>query len=273
MEFSALIGFFTGVALLIWAVLAGGTMEMFWDPASLRIVLGGTLAAVAVSHKGAHLRRLPGLFLQAFRRSSLQSPEQLSDLLVDLAYRARREGLLSLEEAVDRIEDPFTRDAVQMLADATPAEQMEVLLNNEIENRSEYNRRGSAVFRTAGSVSPAFGMIGTLIGLIIMLVDLDNPDAIGSGMAVALITTLYGTLFANVVFNPIANKLAERDEEERYLRIMIREGVLSIQEGLNPRFIKTKLDAYVQPTPVGRPSDEIADPIESLEGGRMASDD
>ncbi len=274
MELAALVGLIVGIGLLFWAMISGGSLATFWDPASLRIVLGGTIAAVAISHGGRQLRRIPGLVLKAFRRSN-SNVLGLRDQLVMLAERARREGLLSLEDAIEDLEDPFLADAVQMLVDAVPPEQMLELLKNRIESAAEHNQRGVAVFRTAGAVSPAFGMIGTLIGLIQMLRDLENPEMIGSGMAIALITTLYGTLMANIIFTPVANKLEEWNQDELLVRNMALECIMAIQEGQNPRLIRSRLDSFVNGDKPDNLDDEERGDADSdaSEEERIASDD
>ncbi len=230
---------------------------------------------MAISHGGRQLRRIPGLLLKAFRRTN-SDVLGLRDQLVVLAERARREGLLSLEDAIADIDDPFLADAVQMLVDAVPPEQITEFLTNRIQSAAEYNERGVAMFRTAGAVSPAFGMIGTLIGLIQMLRDLDNPDMIGGGMAVALITTLYGTLLANVIFTPVANKLEEWNQDELLLRNMAMEGVMAIQEGQNPRLIRNRLDSFINGDRPGDVDTEMKSAPASDqrdEEERIASDD
>ena len=272
MEFTAFLGLFSGVLLILWAVMDQGALATYWDVASLRIVLGGTVAALAISHKGALLRRLPRLVLRVFGRSRMKAA-QVRDSLVELAHKARKEGLLSLEDAIEDLEDDFMKDAVQLLADATPPEQIREILDNEIAHQSEHQSRGTALFRTAGTVAPAFGMIGTLIGLIQMLTDLDSPDHIGAGMAVALTTTLYGTLLANLLFIPMANKLDERDDEEVFLRRMIRDGILAIQEGLNPRFIEDKLNTYVTKEAKAKEATVERQPELEDERSQLASDD
>ncbi len=275
MELTAVLGLLTGIALLLWAIMTRGALTTFWDPSALLIVLGGTLAAVAVSHGKQRLRKIPGAVLRVFRQESV-SPLQIRDHLVDLARKARREGLLALEDDLEELQDPFLRRAVQMLIDATPSEQLQQVLESEVRSSSEAESRSAAVFRTAGAISPAFGMIGTLIGLIEMLRDLDDPDGVGTGMAVALITTLYGTLFANLLFVPLANKLEEMRDDRVRIRQMIITGVLAIQEGQNPRFIASQIDAFLQ-VPPDEAQDEQpeAEEVEQMDvgGQEVASDD
>jgi len=244
-EFSAILGLFAGIILLFWAISTRGAVTTFWDPAALLIVLGGTVAAVAVSHGWQNLRRGPRLVARVFARMSGRRMEVRNQLL-HLAGRARREGLLALEDDLPDIDEPFLQQAVQMLVDATPPEDLKEVMNRGMEQVIRQEERGGALFASAGAASPAFGMIGTLIGLIHMLQDLEDPDTIGTGMAVALITTFYGSLMANLVFTPMARKLNEHTDEEQQVRQMIIEGVLAIQEGSNPRLIASKLDTYIQ---------------------------
>lgn len=274
MEITAILGLITGIILLLWAIASRGAVNSFWDPSALVIVLGGTVAAVAVSHGGEQIRSIPALLLRAFRGEG-RGRKDIRNKLLDLARRARSEGLLALEDDLDDIDDGFLRDAVQLLVDATPSEELRDVLENRMQQESVGKDRGSSVFETAAASSPAFGMIGTLIGLIHMLRELENPDTIGGGMAVALITTFYGTLFANLVFSPIGRKLREITDKELQRREMILIGVLAIQEGQNPRLIDSKLAAYL---PEGSQGDEDAEraPSESLtaeEGRNLASDD
>ena len=244
MELTAIFGLLSGVILLGWAILSRGDLAGFWDPPSLIIVLGGTFAAVMVSHGKKRLTQIPSALARVFAKKQLET-DSIKEQLVNLAQKARREGLLALEDNLQEIEDGFMHQAVQMLVDATPAEQLEEVLEHQIHSAAEQEQRSVTVFRTAGSISPAFGMIGTLIGLIEMLRDLDDPSGVGTGMAVALTTTLYGTLFANMIFIPMANKLEESLEEKVRLRQMIANCVLSIQEGKNPRHIESQLDAFL----------------------------
>ena len=274
MEITAILGLITGTILLLWAIASRGAVNSFWDPSALVIVLGGTVAAVAASHGGEQIRSIPALLLRAFRGEG-RGRKDIRNKLLDLARRARSEGLLALEDDLDEIDDGFLRDAVQLLVDATPSEELRDVLQNRMQQESVGKDRGSSVFETAAASSPAFGMIGTLIGLIHMLRELENPDTIGGGMAVALITTFYGTLFANLVFSPIGRKLRELTDKELQRREMILIGVLAIQEGQNPRLIDSRLAAYL---PEGAQGDEDAEraPSESLtaeEGRNLASDD
>lgn len=273
MDRSALLGLFAGSALLLYALFSRGSLLTFWDPSSLLIVFGGTLAAVTISFKGSRLLNIPSYLRKAFGGTK-KDPRAIRERIVNLAQRARREGLLALEDDLEDIENRFLRKAVQLLVDATPSEQLKEVLDNEIDTFIQSERHGIAVFSTAGGMSPAFGMIGTLIGLIEMLKDLDNPDSVGGGMAVALITTLYGTLLANMFFNPVANKLEERKDDEVRIRRMVIRGIMAIQDGQNPRLIGDQLDALLTAREAEEPDEETEDlqPEEEVKR-EVASDD
>ena len=167
--------------------------------------------------------------------------------LVRFAEKARREGLLALEDDSLQLDEPFLKKGIQLVVDGTEASLVRSILETELSFLEERHRSGAGMFDTMGALSPAFGMIGTLIGLIQMLRNLDSPEAIGPGMAVALVTTLYGTLLANLFFLPIAGKLKVRSADEILLKEVMIEGILSIQAGDNPRIVEEKLKAFLSP--------------------------
>lgn len=244
MDLTTLFGIFLGVATLIWAILSESSLNLFWDIPSLLIVVGGTVAATLVSHPVDHLRRLFPLLRVAFVRT-VAGPEEVIPQLVHFAEKARREGLLAMEEEAAAVEDEFLRKGIQLVVDGVDPDLVRNVLEIETNFVSERHETGQRLFQTLGTYAPAFGMIGTLIGLIRMLADLTDSDAIGGGMAVALITTLYGALLANLVFLPIAGKLKEKSSQEVLIREVMIEGILSIQAGENPRIVEEKLQAFV----------------------------
>jgi chemotaxis protein MotA len=170
-------------------------------------------------------------------------------LLVSFAEVARRDGILALESKTDEIEDPFILLGIQMAVDGTDIELMEKILRSDINAVSSRHKTGKLLLDTLGRYAPAFGMIGTLMGLIIMLGNMDDPDAIGPGMAVALITTLYGAIVSNLFCLPFADKLGFYSKRELEVREVILQGLLAIQEGDNPRVLEQKLKTYL-PTDV-----------------------
>ncbi len=243
MDISSITGFLLGFGLLYWALSTGGSLVAFWSPPSLVITLGGSIAAAMVSFPLSQLLTVPGMLRTLFFGYKAK-PRDLVDTLVDLARKARREGLLALEEEAEALDDPFLTKGILLVVDGTDPELVRSILETEITYLEERHRVGRKVFEAMGSFSPAFGMMGTLIGLIQMLSQLDNPEAIGPGLAVALVTTFYGVLLANMVFLPIANKLKSHTEKEVLIKEMVLEGILSIQAGDNPRILREKLRAF-----------------------------
>lgn len=244
MDLTTLLGIFLGVATLVWAIMSESSLSLFWDIPSILVVLGGTIAATLVSHPIDQLRRILPLLQVAFVRTVI-GPEEVIPQLVHFAEKARREGLLAMEEEAAQVEDKFLRKGIQLVVDGVDPELVRNVLEIETNFVAERHEVGQRLFQTLGAYAPAFGMIGTLIGLIQMLADLTDSETIGSGMALALITTLYGALLANLVFLPIAAKLKEKSAQEQLIRDVMIEGILSIQAGENPRIVEEKLKAFM----------------------------
>lgn len=247
MDFGVIVGIIAGIAMLyIGIALNGGSLAIFWDVGSLAITLGGTIASTLVHFKPSQLASVLSMTRVALFGST-PSPREVIRTLVYYAGKARREGLLALEEEAEKLDDPFLQKGIRLVVDGTDPETVRQILDIEVTFLEERHQSGRQVFEHMGAVAPAFGMAGTLIGLIIMLGHLDNPDAIGPAMAVALITTFYGVVLANLVFIPLAGKLRVKSEEEVLLREMMIEGVLSIQAGENPHIVEQKLEAFLAP--------------------------
>ena len=188
--------------------------------------------------------------LQVTRKVFVRQDESLLDLhsrFVELAQKARREGLLVLEDELDQIEDPFFRNGLQMVIDGFEPDNIRNIMNAELSSLEGRHELGQSLYRTWGALAPSFGMIGTLIGLVLMLSRLDDPSAIGPGMAVALLTTLYGSLLANLVFLPMAGKLAIYSQEEIRMKEIIIEALLALQSGINPRLLQEQIKSYFSP--------------------------
>lgn len=254
MDLATLIGFVGALGVIVAAILAGGSPAIFLNAPSVLIVLGGTLMAVLI--------KFPlGQFLGAFKAAGRafrfrgEVPQALIEQTVELAQVARKEGLLALENF--EVANPFFRQGIQLIADGHEPELVKKVLGQEIDLTMARDEQGEQVFRAIGDVAPAMGMIGTLIGLVQMLSNMDDPKKIGPAMAVALLTTLYGAVLANSMAIPIADKLANRKSEERLSRTLILEGLLSIQEGLNPRVIGELLKTYL-PIKQRVPAEEAA---------------
>ena len=210
------------------------------------ITVGGTIGATLINFPMSKVIGVMKVVKKAFFHKE-SSPENTIATLVEFARVARREGVLALEERLSGTDDPFFRKGVQLAVDGTPPETIRDILTIDLDSLQERHRAGQSIFTAMGTYSPAFGMIGTLIGLIQMLRSLDDPSKIGQGMATALITTFYGALMANLVFLPIAGKLKVRGEEEVLNKQLIMEGIIAIQSGDNPRVVEDKLKSFIAP--------------------------
>ena len=246
MDLATVLGIVSGFGLIILAIMMGGGISLFINIPSVMIVLGGTFAATLINFP---LKQVIGVFKvvkNAFF-SKTQPPSELISLLVDFATRARREGILALESAVEGIEDEFLRRGIRLAVDGVEPQLVKDILETEMNYLKERHRLGASILEAMGTYSPALGMIGTLIGLIQMLQQLSDPKSIGPAMAVALVTTFYGAILANIVFLPMAGKLRTRSDEEVLRKEIITHGILMIQTGENPRLIEQKLNAFLPP--------------------------
>ncbi len=248
MDLATIIGFILGVGLVGYAIIsgAGDSASSFVHPPSMMIVGGGAAASVLMSFP---LKVVLGSGKVA-AKAVFHKDESVQDLIKDLvryAEIARRDGILSLESATKDARDPFIASGIQMAVDGTDPELIEQILNSELDAIAERHSLGKAVFDAIGKYAPAYGMIGTLVGLVIMLKNMDDPSMIGPGMAVALLTTMYGSIFANMIALPIADKLGKRSEEELLRKTIVLKGVMSIQSGDNPRIVEQKLKTFLPP--------------------------
>lgn len=246
MDLGTVIGIFLGFALILWSIFAGGSLSAYIDVPSVVIVIGGAIAATLTSIPADRVKGFVGVFMKAVFHKPVDL-EKIIDELVSFAEIARRDGILSLESHCNDIEDPFIVRGIQMAVDGTDPELIEQILETDLENLTERHEVGKALFDSIGKYAPAFGMIGTLIGLVAMLQDMSDPNALGAGMAIALLTTLYGAIFANAFALPLADKLGLRSAEEALAKTIIIKGVMSIQSGDNPRVVEQKLKTYLPP--------------------------
>ena len=239
-------GLLMGMGLLVLSIslAPGASFASFLDYPSAAVVIGGALSACCIAFPFGTLLLLPKIVRKLFvpRQQELRP---MIVQLVEFAEIARRDGILALENKTDSIDDPFILMGIQMAVDGTDAELMESILRSEVEAVAVRHRTGKSLLETMGRYAPAFGMIGTLMGLIIMLGNMDDPEAIGPGMAVALITTLYGAVVANLFCLPFADKLAFYSRRELQAREVVLKGLLAIQEGDNPRVLEQKLNSYL----------------------------
>ena len=235
------------VAIFLSIILGGGNPASLINVPSLLIVFGGTAGAILASFPMAAVLKVHTVVLKAFFGGQGDTQKTIKDL-VSYAEIARRDGILSLEGQVENMDDPFIVRGIKMAVDGTDPELIRTILDTELEALMDRHAQGKQILDTVGKMAPAFGMIGTLMGLIFMLQNMDDPSAIGPGMAVALITTLYGALIANVVTGPVAEKLAARDTEEVMLKTIMIAGVMAIQSGDNPRVVESKLTTFLPPS-------------------------
>lgn len=246
MDFATITGIVVGLALIFGAIVTTGSLQTFWHVPSIMITIGGTMAATFISYPMSQIISVMKVLRNAFRKDLMQ-PAAVINMLVYFADKARREGLLALEEEAEKLEDDFFKKGIQLVVDGSDPDLVRSILETELAFLEERHRSRQGIFLTMGNFAPAFGMVGTLIGLINMLRELDSPDNIGPHMATALITTFYGVLFANLICIPVAGKLAVRSEQEILVKELIIEGVLSIQAGENPRVVEEKLKAFLSP--------------------------
>lgn len=242
MDAATLVGLLAAIGIITGAIALGGGSGMFVDLPSLLIVLGGTVGAVLIKFTLGQFLGAFKVAMKAFLHKT-DSPQAIIREALELAAQARKGGLLALEGK--EIRNAFLQRGVRLLVDGYEPDVVRQTLATEISATVERHELGQKIFKSIGDVSPAMGMIGTLIGLVKMLANMSDPSAIGPAMAVALLTTLYGALIANVFALPLADKLALRSDEERLVNSMILDAVVGIQQGRNPRVIEEVLKTYL----------------------------
>ena len=245
MDIATIIGIVLGTGLLLWAILSSTSLGTFIDVPSMAIVVGGAIAAALVSFPLNQILKIMGVVKKAFFTTPVD-PVQHVATLVKLAEVARRDGILSLESQLSEGSyDEFLARGLRMAIDGQDPAVIEAAMEREVETIMERHATGKGLFDALGKYAPAFGMLGTVVGLIIMLQNMDDAAALGPAMAVALITTFYGALLANLFALPIADKLAMRSSQEIATKMLIMRGVMSIQAGDNPRIVQQKLMAFL----------------------------
>ena len=248
MDIASIVGILVGGSLLAIAIAIapGASFSAFLDYPSMMVVVGGSLASVLICFPLRSFLNTARVAKNVFFNRQEDFGE-LIEQIVSLAETARRDGLLALEGRLEELSDPFMVLGIQMAVDGTRPEVIEDILRTEMDAVATRHRNGKSVIAQMGRFAPAFGMIGTLMGLIIMLGNMDDPKAIGPGMAVALITTLYGAIIANLFFLPFAEKLGFINKHELKAMEIIVRGIMGIQSGDNPRIIEQKLSTFVPP--------------------------
>lgn len=249
MDIFSIVGFVLGFGMIVFGIIVDmtngfainvGNISAFIDIQSILIVIGGTIAALMISFSMKQ-------FFQIFKHLKIifippkYKPEVYIKQIVEFATKARVNGLLALEEDLEKVKDAFMKNSLMMVVDSVEPEKVKQHLETQLEYLDDRHAQARALYDRGSSYAPAFGMIGTLIGLINMLKQLDDPSTLGPSMAVALVTTMYGSMLANLIFNPISSKLQVRHDEEFLCKMIICEGVQGIQAGENPKFIEERL--------------------------------
>lgn len=262
MDVLSILGFILAVGLVMFGMtfdqesmrIVYHNLKTFLDIPSMAITIGGTLGVMMISFPAGAFKKI-GSHLKIIVKPYQYSPTDSVDQIVNLATEARMKGLLSLEDKLNEIDEPFLHNSLMLVVDSVDSEKVRKAMETELEQLDERHALDRRFYEKAASFAPAFGMIGTLVGLILMLGNMSDVDALAKGMAVALITTLYGSLLANVVCLPMASKLKARHDEEFLCKQLVMEGVLAIQEGENPKFIEEKLYKLL-PASYKKPADK-----------------
>ncbi len=244
MDVATLAGVFFSGVLVISAILTGGSGVWFISVPSMMIVGGGTMGATLLSYPLAQILGVFKIVMNVFFHRS-QSADKIINMMIDFGKLARKEGILSFESKLKDIDDPFFAKGLELAIDGVESQSIKNVLTIEISYVEERHALGAEIFTSMGAYAPAVGMLGTIIGLVQMLMQMKDPSSIGAPMAVALLTTFYGTLLANLLFLPIAAKLKTRSREEIFLKELVVEGIMSIQSGDNHRVIEQKLKAFL----------------------------
>jgi chemotaxis protein MotA len=247
MKAATAIGIGMGIfALLLSAMMDGTSPATFINISALITIMGGTGGATLASVGMNSMKRIPSLYKMAFKAEPPDMRARL-DLLVSLADKARREGLLALDAMLPDVEDSFTRNALQLVVDGTDPEMVHTIIEAEVDGMAARHEAAAKPFEKAGGFAPTMGIIGTVMGLVHVLQNLSAPSTLGPSISSAFLATLMGVGSANVIFLPVANRLKAISAEEVELRMMTLEGILSIQAGDNPRLVGDKLMSYLPP--------------------------
>lgn len=246
MDIATIIGIISCFGLVLSAIAMGGSIILFVNIPSIMIVIGGTIGATLINYPLQDILKVFAVVKHAFFHKPMTSQGVITDF-VDLAGTARREGILALETGITEMNDEFMKKGLQLSVDGLEPNSIKDILDTEILAIHDRHKLGSEIFTTLGTFAPALGMIGTLIGLVQMLQTMSDPSTIGPAMAVALLTTFYGSLMANVLCLPIAGKLKNRSGDEVMMKELMTEGIVAIAKGDNPRIIEQKLNAYLPP--------------------------
>ena len=246
MDIATILGVVSAFGLVLTAIFMGGGLNIFINIPSLMIVVGGTLGTTMINYPLKDVIGVLKVVQNAiFTRNT--SAIKIIKRFVDFAQKTRKEGILALESELKEVKDDFLKKGLQLSIDGVEPQEIRIILETELEFIKSRHQLGAEVFTTMGTFAPAMGMIGTLVGLVQMLQSMDDPSSIGPAMAVALLTTFYGALLANIVCMPIAGKLKTRSKEEMLTKELTIQGITSLSNGDNPRIMDQKLQAFIPP--------------------------
>lgn len=249
MDIASLVGIILGLVMLVFGIISNATVSGFMeyvDWASFLITFGGAFSATLASHSLEDFVGGLKSFSLVFKTQTLNTSEMIKKI-IDLSNVARKEGLLSLEEAASEMDEPFLKKGILLIVDGTDPDLVRAIMETELVSIEGRHKNRIGFWDTLGAMGPAWGMIGTLVGLVHMLYNLQDMSKLGPAMAVALITTLYGSLLANWICAPVSNKLKANNSSEMMMKEVMIEGLLSIQAGENPRVIEEKLKSFLAP--------------------------
>lgn len=246
MDIATIIGLILGFGLVVGSIAIGGAMGAFLDIPSVMITVGGSISALLINFPLSKVLGVFSVVRKAFT-DTLPSTSEVIEQFKEYATTARRDGLLALEASTESLTDPFLKRGLEMVVGGSSREEITTLLETEVTYIEQRHQSGKKILDAMAAAAPAFGMIGTLIGLVQMLRTLDDPSQIGLGMAVALLTTLYGAVIANLVCIPLAGKLETRSQEEVMIRELMISGLTSLVDGLPPRVMEERMLSFLAP--------------------------
>ncbi len=253
MDIASIAGMLLGTALILFGIIDGGAgLKIYWSLGSLVIVMGGSFAGMLVASPISRITSLGKVF-KVFMNNQIFNKEEIISQLVAFSESARKEGLLSLDDALNDVEDDFLRGGMRLVVDGSDPDVIKSVLYSDLDKIEGRHQKGIDFFGNWATLGPAFGMIGTLVGLIGMMANLEDISSVGKNMGVALITTFYGSILANLFLIPIQKKLVDKHQDEILVKEIMVEGILSIQAGDNPRILEQKLYTFLSPEerPVG----------------------
>jgi chemotaxis protein MotA len=246
LDIGTIIGIIGGFGIVIIAMISGGRLAWFIDGPSLMIVLGGTAGMILINYRLGDILAVINIAKNSFLRKEIKVDEMI-EIIVGMSRVARREGILALQDMAKQNGDPFFIKAVNLIVAGIEPQDISDLLETELSLINERYRLGADIFISMGSFAPVMGMLGTLIGIVQMLMKMNETHLIAPSLAIALIATFYGVILSKLIFHPIAGKMKTKNAEESLVKKIIIRGVLSIQAGENPRMIEQKLHSFAAP--------------------------